>query len=543
MVRTKFTAPDVRAMVRDLRTKVLGLKVVNIYDLDNRTYTFKLAVPGGDKVTLLLESGVRFHTTAYARERGAAGEMPNVFAMKLRKHLRGKSLEDVRQLGTDRVVIFRFGQGDGAANLILELYSSGNIILTDHTFLILALLRTHEYAEGSGAAGGEGGGGGGGTTVAAAKGVGGGDGPGALVSVGQVYPMALATNVLASTSSCGNSGSSTTADDKTCGENEERATRKEDVPTASALTGEAVLAALHERVAHEAAQETSSALFNQPQPAKKGKTKRGGQGKQRGGGASRVSLKMALMTSKTLGMAGYGPSLIEHAILCAGLQPLQKIVQPTSVSPVPPLSSLSAPTKENQSKEGYKGEVGGGKGEATAVAVVAATTLAVSLEQANRLAESLQGLAGVVKALDLPGQQGYILCKKEEACMAEAEAEKPEEGQGEGKETRVLYDEFLPHVLHQHQQEEMVAKELRTFPSFDAAVDEFFVKVEEQKMRQAATAQEEAVKCKLVRIQRENEARLQVRHRNGQGREDRNGKTDSLRNGVALKFFIIYQLS
>lgn len=58
-----------------------------------------------------------------------------------------------------------------------------------------------------------------------------------------------------------------------------------------------------------------------------------------------------------------------------------------------------------------------------------------------------------------------------------------------------------------------MAKELRAFPSFDAAVDEFFVKVEEQKLRQAATAQEEAVKCKLVRIQRENEARLQVRFR------------------------------
>lgn len=114
--------------VRDLRTKVLGLKVINIYDADNKasgqknrtvvymytisvpiipfrlfrssemceacardppsaciylasgllrhtqwaqtnnthtpqTYTFKLAVPGGQKVTLLLESGVRFHTT------------------------------------------------------------------------------------------------------------------------------------------------------------------------------------------------------------------------------------------------------------------------------------------------------------------------------------------------------------------------------------------------------------------------------------------------------------------------------------------------
>ena len=61
-------------------------------------------------------------------------------------------------------------------------------------------------------------------------------------------------------------------------------------------------------------------------------------------------------------------------------------------------------------------------------------------------------------------------------------------------------------------QEGAAAKELRAFPSFDAAVDEFFAKVEEQKMRQAATAQEEAVKGKLVRIQRENEARLQVRY-------------------------------
>jgi len=437
--------------VRDLRTKVLGLKVINIYDLDNRTYTFKLAVPGGDKVTLLLESGVRFHTTAYARERGAAGEMPNVFAMKLRKHLRGKGLEDVRQLGTDRVVAFRFGQGDGASNLILELYASGNIILTDHTFLILALLRTHEYAEGTGAAGGEGGGGGGGAAAAAGKGGGGGDGPGALVSVGQIYPMALATNVLGPSSSSSSSAATASGADSTGGEEEEKAKAKEDVSTTSGLTGEGVLAALHERVAHEAAQESSSAIFS-TQPTKKGKTKRGGQGKQGGGGLSKMNLKMALMTSKTLGVAGYGPALIEHAILGAGLLPLQKIVLPTPAPPPPP-SSLPPPATGVQNGEGDKGEEGGGKGETAAVAVAAATVLAISLEEANRLAESLQGLEGAVKALDLPGQQGYILCKKEEARKAEEDAGKPEEEQGEGKEeTRVLYDEFLPHVLHQHQQ-------------------------------------------------------------------------------------------
>jgi hypothetical protein len=36
---------------------------------------------------------------SYARERSAgANDMPSVYAMKLRKHLRGKGLEDVRQV-------------------------------------------------------------------------------------------------------------------------------------------------------------------------------------------------------------------------------------------------------------------------------------------------------------------------------------------------------------------------------------------------------------------------------------------------------------
>lgn len=34
MTKTRFTAADVRAMVRDLRSSVLGLRLVNVYDLD-----------------------------------------------------------------------------------------------------------------------------------------------------------------------------------------------------------------------------------------------------------------------------------------------------------------------------------------------------------------------------------------------------------------------------------------------------------------------------------------------------------------------------
>jgi len=63
--------------------------------------------------------------------------------MKLRKHIRTKRLTGINQLGADRSVDFTFGYGETAFHLILELYVSGNLLLTDHEYKILALLRTH----------------------------------------------------------------------------------------------------------------------------------------------------------------------------------------------------------------------------------------------------------------------------------------------------------------------------------------------------------------------------------------------------------------
>ena len=61
--------------------------------------------------------------------------------MKLRKHLNNKRLESIKQLGGDRVIDLQFGTGDVACHLILELYDRGNMVLTDHAYLILNILR------------------------------------------------------------------------------------------------------------------------------------------------------------------------------------------------------------------------------------------------------------------------------------------------------------------------------------------------------------------------------------------------------------------
>ncbi|NXK65544.1 NEMF factor, partial [Sylvietta virens] len=90
------------------------------------------------KATLLLESGIRLHLTEFEWPKNM---MPSSFAMKCRKHLKTRRLVSVSQLGIDRIVDLQFGSDEAAYHLIVELYDRGNVVLTDHEYLILNILR------------------------------------------------------------------------------------------------------------------------------------------------------------------------------------------------------------------------------------------------------------------------------------------------------------------------------------------------------------------------------------------------------------------
>ena len=117
--------------------------MANIYDVSGRLYLLKLS-RANVKEHLLLESGIRLHTTQYIKNQK---DLPSGFTLKLRKHLRTKKLENISQLGIDRVVDLTFGRGEASYHILVELYASGNIILTDNTYTILSLLRSHKFEE------------------------------------------------------------------------------------------------------------------------------------------------------------------------------------------------------------------------------------------------------------------------------------------------------------------------------------------------------------------------------------------------------------
>ncbi|KAK1793434.1 hypothetical protein P4O66_011812 [Electrophorus voltai] len=115
----------------------IGMRVNNVYDIDNKTYLIRLQKPDS-KAVLLIESGIRIHSTEFEWPKNI---MPSGFAMKCRKHLKSRRLVEVKQLGVDRIVDLQFGSEEAAYHLVVELYDRGNIILTDHEYTILNLLR------------------------------------------------------------------------------------------------------------------------------------------------------------------------------------------------------------------------------------------------------------------------------------------------------------------------------------------------------------------------------------------------------------------
>ena len=142
MPKRTFGLLDVAASVRDVQRSCVGYRAANVYDIDLKTYLFKLQKKDKPKQGLLMESGVRFHVTDFVRDKS---DSPSHFSMKLRKHIRTRVLSSVTQLGNDRVVDFGFGQGEACYHIILEMYAKGNMVLTDYQYNILGLLRSHTY--------------------------------------------------------------------------------------------------------------------------------------------------------------------------------------------------------------------------------------------------------------------------------------------------------------------------------------------------------------------------------------------------------------
>ncbi|KAL3812241.1 hypothetical protein ACJIZ3_013509 [Penstemon smallii] len=386
MVKVRMNTADVAAEVKFLR-QLIGMRCSNVYDLSPKTYVFKLMNSSGmtesgesEKVMLLMESGVRLHTTAYMRDKS---NTPSGFTLKLRKHIRTRRLEDVRQLGYDRIVLFQFGVGANAHYVILELYAQGNIILTDSEFTVLTLLRSHRD-----------------------------DDKGIAIMSRHRYPVELSRVF-------------------------ERTTRDK------------MLAALKSSVEGK----KDEHLINSEHGNDSSNAHIGKQGNMKNVKSTDSARSKQATLKVVLGEAlGYGPALSEHIILDAGLLPTTKV-------------SKDFKLDDN--------------------------TIQVLGEAVTRFED---WLADVLSGEKVP--EGYIL-------MQQVNSGKKHDAVYEKGTSEKIYDEFCPLLLNQFKSRDSIE-----FETFDAALDEFYSKIESQRSEQQQKSKENSAIQKLDKIKIDQESRV-----------------------------------
>ncbi|CAK7326283.1 unnamed protein product [Dovyalis caffra] len=388
---------DVAAEVKCLR-RLIGMRCSNVYDLSPKTYVFKLMNSSGvtesgesEKVLLLMESGVRLHTTAYVRDKS---NTPSGFTLKLRKHIRTRRLEDVRQLGYDRIIVFQFGLGANAHYVILELYAQGNILLTDSEFTVLTLLRSHRD-----------------------------DDKGVAIMSRHRYPTEIC--------------------------------RIFERTTAEKLQ-EALMSFKDPDNSEPVKVDVNDGDNNVPDKPKKEKL-----GKNKGGKSSEPSkttnegnrVKQATLKTVLGEVLGYGPALSEHIILDAGLVPNTKF------------------SKDNKLDD---------------------ETIQVLVQAVAKFEDWLQDIISGEKV-----PEGYILMQNKILGKDRPPSESGSSGQ--------IYDEFCPLLLNQFRMREHVK-----FDTFDAALDEFYSKIESQRSEQQQKAKEGSAVQKLNKIRLDQGNRVET---------------------------------
>ena len=132
-----MTNVDVYTISHELNDLLTGTRVDKSYQPTKDTVVMKFHKPGTGRIDLVMQAGIRTHTTQYPIENPI---QPPAFPMLLRKRLKGANILNIKQHNFDRVIIITLKK-EQEYKLIIELFDKGNIILLDEENNIIAPLK------------------------------------------------------------------------------------------------------------------------------------------------------------------------------------------------------------------------------------------------------------------------------------------------------------------------------------------------------------------------------------------------------------------
>lgn len=141
MPKKSISSLELAALVNELQFLVNG-KVSQIYHPESKVLLLQLHAPGRGKQLLKIISGKWLCLT----QQKESALKPSGFCMQLRKYIDNAIIKDLYQQGSERVIVFELDKLEKYF-LIVELFSKGNVILTDAKNVIITALENQEWKD------------------------------------------------------------------------------------------------------------------------------------------------------------------------------------------------------------------------------------------------------------------------------------------------------------------------------------------------------------------------------------------------------------
>ncbi len=132
---------ELAALANELQFLVKG-RLTNIYHPQEKELLFQIHVPNQGKQLLKIIPGKWLCLT----QRKEITVKPSSFCMQLRKYLENASIRSLQQKDSERIIIFEL-EKEKKYFLIIELFSKGNVVLTDEQHTIIGVLEQQVWKD------------------------------------------------------------------------------------------------------------------------------------------------------------------------------------------------------------------------------------------------------------------------------------------------------------------------------------------------------------------------------------------------------------
>jgi predicted ribosome quality control (RQC) complex YloA/Tae2 family protein len=142
-MKKNLTGLELKYVVEELQ-ELVGSKVAKIFQPLKKEIYIQFYGSKTGKRLLRIAAPSFMYLTEYRKE---SPERPKGFLQSLRKWLNQARLRGIKQDGLERVVEFKFEAKDGDYNLVVELFSKGNVILCRDDYTIVSSMEAQQWRD------------------------------------------------------------------------------------------------------------------------------------------------------------------------------------------------------------------------------------------------------------------------------------------------------------------------------------------------------------------------------------------------------------